>query len=110
MAQFSKCGRLLLVFARGPGRYQRVRTPGRARQLQVLTGSGIAMRYVIGFVVGVLVLAILVFAVQNLEAVDVLFLAWSVHVPKVVVILGSYVLGMVTGWGLVEVIKMAFRK
>ena len=68
------------------------------------------MRYVIGVVVGVLLLAILIFAVQNLAAVDVSFLVWSINIPKVVVILGSYVLGMVTGWGLVEVIKLAVRE
>ena len=67
------------------------------------------MRYVIGVVVGVLLLAILIFAIQNLAAVDVSFLVWSINIPKVVVILGSYVLGMVTGWGLVEVIKLAVR-
>ena len=68
------------------------------------------MRYVIGVVVGVLLLAVLIFAIQNLAAVDVSFLVWSVNIPKVVVILGSYVLGMITGWGLVEVVKMAFRE
>jgi uncharacterized integral membrane protein len=68
------------------------------------------MRYVIGVVVGVLLLAILIFAIQNLAAVDVSFLVWSINIPKVVVILGSYVLGMVTGWGLVEVIKLAVRE
>jgi uncharacterized integral membrane protein len=67
------------------------------------------MRYVIGVVVGVLLLAILIFAVQNLAAVDVSFLVWSINIPKVVVILGSYVLGMITGWGLVEVVKLAIR-
>ena len=67
------------------------------------------MRYVIGVLVGVLLLAILIFAIQNLAAVDVSFLVWSVNIPKVVVILGSYVLGMITGWGLVEVVKLAIR-
>ena len=67
------------------------------------------MRYVIGVIVGVLLLAILIFSIQNLAAVDVSFLVWSINIPKVVVILGSYVLGMITGWGLVEVIKLAVR-
>lgn len=68
------------------------------------------MRYVIGVVVGLLLLAILVFAIQNLAAVEVSFLVWSVSIPKFVVIVGSYVLGMITGWGLVEVVKVAFRE
>lgn len=68
------------------------------------------MRYVIGVVAALLLLAILIFAIQNLAAVDVTFLGWSASIPKFVVILGSYVLGMITGWGLVEVVKLAFRE
>jgi uncharacterized integral membrane protein len=60
----------------------------------------------IGVVLALLaLLAIIVFSVQNLEAIDVAFLFWSTSISKVLVILGTYVLGMVTGWGLVEVAK-----
>jgi uncharacterized integral membrane protein len=53
--------------------------------------------------------AIVIFAVQNLAAVDVRFLFWSASISKVLVIVGSYVLGMVSGWGLVEVMKRAIQ-
>ena len=59
----------------------------------------------------VIVLTIIaVFSVQNLSAVEVSFLAWSFNIPKFFLILGTYVMGMITGWGLVELAKRAFQK
>jgi uncharacterized integral membrane protein len=67
------------------------------------------VRYVRIAIAVLLLIAITVFAVQNIEAVKVSFLMWSVNAPQVFVILGTYVLGMVTGWGLVELLKRAIR-
>jgi uncharacterized integral membrane protein len=67
------------------------------------------MKYVKGTLAVVLFLVILVFAVQNLEVVDVSLLTWSMKIRKVFLILGTYVLGMVTGWGAVELVKRALR-
>jgi uncharacterized integral membrane protein len=50
-------------------------------------------------------LAIAIFSIQNLEGVEISFLLWSMTISKCVVILGSYLLGMVSGWGLVELFK-----
>ena len=55
-----------------------------------------------------LLLVIRVFSVQNRASVDVSFLLWSVSLPKVFLILGTYLLGMLSCWGLVELIKRAF--
>jgi uncharacterized integral membrane protein len=66
------------------------------------------MRYVTGALAVVLFLAVLVFAIQNRASVDVSFLAWSISMPKVFLILGTFVLGMFSGWGLVAVLKRAF--
>ncbi len=63
------------------------------------------MRYVRISISILLLVAITVFAVQNIKSVEVSFLAWSVNAPQVFVILGTYLLGMVTGWGLVELVK-----
>ena len=68
------------------------------------------MRYVKISIAVLLLVAIVVFAVQNLESVNVSFLMWSVKAPQVFVILGTYVLGMVTGWGLVELLKRTLRE
>jgi uncharacterized integral membrane protein len=51
--------------------------------------------------------AILIIAFQNLEVVDVKLLVWSIKPRKVFLILGTYLLGMITGWGAVELIKRA---
>jgi lipopolysaccharide assembly protein A len=63
------------------------------------------MRYVTGTIAIVLLLAVLVFALQNRETVGVSFLVWSLSISKVFLILGTYVLGMLSGWGVVELVK-----
>jgi len=65
------------------------------------------MRYVTGALAIVLLLAVLVFAIQNRETVGVSFLVWSLSVPKIFLILGTYVLGMLTGLGAVALMKRA---
>ena len=63
------------------------------------------MRYITGALAIIALIAIVIFSIQNLEAIDVSFLIWSASISKVIVIIGTYVLGMLTGWGLVELIK-----
>jgi uncharacterized integral membrane protein len=46
----------------------------------------------------VLLLAVLVFAAQNRDTVGVSFLVWSLSISEVFLILGTYVLGMLSGW------------
>lgn len=66
------------------------------------------MKYV-SITLGILVLiAIVTFAIQNLGSVEVAFLVWTATVPKVILILGTYVLGMITGWGCIELAKKLF--
>jgi putative membrane protein len=66
------------------------------------------MQYVTGALAVLLLFLVAAFAIQNLGAVDVSLLFWSISVRKFVLILVVYVLGMLSGWGLVELIKMAF--
>jgi uncharacterized integral membrane protein len=66
------------------------------------------MRYLTGTLAVMLLVVIVIFSVQNRTAVDVSFLIWSVNIPKVFLILGTYLLGMVSGWGLLELVKRAF--
>ncbi len=65
------------------------------------------MKYVIATIAIVLLIIVLVFSIQNWAAGEVNFFWWSMSTPKVFLILGTYVLGMVTGWGLVELAKRA---
>ncbi len=57
----------------------------------------------------VLLVAMVVFAIQNLESVDVQFLVFSLKMPKILLILLVFLLGMVSGWGLIDLLKTAVR-
>jgi uncharacterized integral membrane protein len=63
------------------------------------------MTYVKGALAIVLLLAVVVLAIQNRAGVDVSFLFWTFRSPKILLILGTYLFGMLSGWGLVELIK-----
>ena len=66
------------------------------------------MKYVTGALAVILLILIFIFAVQNRASVDVTLLAWSISLPKIFLILGTYVLGMFSGWGLLELMKRVF--
>jgi uncharacterized integral membrane protein len=66
------------------------------------------MSYVRGTLAIVLLVAVLILAIQNRADVDVSFLIWTFRSPKILLILGTYVLGMVSGWGLIKLIERAF--
>ena len=68
------------------------------------------MRYVTTALLIILSLVVLAFAIQNREPVEVAFLMWSISIRKIFLILGSYVLGMLSGWGVVEVAKRVIEK
>ncbi len=68
------------------------------------------MRYVTTALFVLLSLLVLTFAIQNREPVDVALLVWSMSLPKIFLILGTYVMGMLSGWGLVEIAKRLLQK
>lgn len=68
------------------------------------------MRYVATGLLIVLLLVVLTFAIQNRESIDVAFLMWSISLRKIFLILGTYVLGMLSGWGVVEIAKRVIEK
>ena len=53
------------------------------------------MKFIIGIIIGILVI---VFMVQNVEVVDISFLAWSMHLPRAIMILIVFVLGIGAGY------------
>ena len=65
------------------------------------------MKYVTGTIAVLLFITILIFSIQNLEIVDDRLLTWSIQVRKVFLIMGTYLLGMLSGWGAVEIVKRA---
>ena len=68
------------------------------------------MRFVYIVLVVLFTLAVLLFKVQNLSSVTVSFLAMNVTLPVSVLILGVYVLGMVTGGSLVSLVRGWVRR
>ena len=50
-------------------------------------------------------IVVLIFSLQNMGAVDVTFLVWTASIPKVLLILGTYLLGMFSGWVLLALYK-----
>ncbi|MEI7461842.1 MAG: hypothetical protein WCK15_20825 [Pirellula sp.] len=68
------------------------------------------MSYVTTALLIVFSLIVLIFAIQNREPVDVAFLMWSMSLRKIFLVLGTYVLGMFSGWGVVEIAKRMLQK
>lgn len=52
---------------------------------------------------------IVVFSIQNIDLTDVRFLYWKTSTPLVIIILGSFVFGLIVGL-LVSIKKPVFRK
>lgn len=63
------------------------------------------MRWVHMMLIGVLVVATLIFAFQNLQAVTVAFLGFRLSAPLAVLVAVIYVLGMVTGSSLLSLVR-----
>jgi uncharacterized integral membrane protein len=68
------------------------------------------MSYVTTALLIVFSLIVLIFAIQNREPVDVAFLMWSMSGRKIFLVLGTYALGMLSGWGVVEIAKRLLEK
>lgn len=67
------------------------------------------MRYLKGGLAILALLAMIAFSVQNLEVMDVSFLSWKMSIPKFMIIVGTYILGMITGAWLFDFLKMLFK-
>lgn len=68
------------------------------------------MRYVVGFVLFVVLAVIVVFALQNTQAVKVNFLNWSVTAPVALLTVGVYFLGMLSGWNVVTFLRRSIKR
>jgi putative membrane protein len=66
------------------------------------------MRWVHVVVIAVFVLAIVIFAAQNLQVVTMAFLGLSVRLPLALLAVVVYLLGMVTGSSLWALLRRSF--
>lgn len=51
-----------------------------------------------------------IFAVQNTSTLTVQFLNWSVRAPVALLMIGIYLLGMLTGWTVVAFVSRSVRR
>jgi len=68
------------------------------------------MRWVNLAIVILIVAAIVVFAVQNLETVTMAFLGFSVRAPLALLATGVYVLGAITGGSLFALLRRSVAR
>ena len=55
---------------------------------------------------GLLLVAILVFSLQNLDAMDLRFLLWKVSISRALVLMMVFVFGVLGGWLLGAIVKI----
>jgi uncharacterized integral membrane protein len=68
------------------------------------------MRWVhLGFLVAVGV-AVIVFALQNRDDVTLTVYGWTITGPAVLVLGATYVLGMLTGWSVIGVLRRTIKR
>ena len=65
------------------------------------------MKLIIGIVLGAIVV---VFAAQNTETVTYTFWAWSVELPRALVVLIVFVFGLFLGWALTGIGRLKRRR
>ncbi|TVS20662.1 MAG: DUF1049 domain-containing protein [Planctomycetaceae bacterium] len=68
------------------------------------------MRVIYAAVLLLFVAAVAVFCVQNLGSVAISYLGWQVMVPLSLLVVVVYLLGMVTGWGLLSLLRRSIRR
>ena len=67
------------------------------------------MRYLQGLILLAFLCAIGLFAVQNTDVITVKFLTWNISQPVALWSVGIYVLGMLSGWTVVALVKRSYR-
>ena len=68
------------------------------------------MRYVQAAILLVFLGAIGIFAVQNMQAITVSFVNWSITAPVAILAVAVYLLGMLTGWTVVAFLRRSIRR
>ncbi len=68
------------------------------------------MRVLLSIILFIFVVALVTFVIQNTHNVEIRFLGWNREAPMAVVSLGLYLLGMLSGWGVVSFLRKSIRK
>ena len=67
------------------------------------------MRVIQGFVLLVFLGIVLIFALQNTQALDIRFLNWRLTSTLSMILVGSYLLGMLSGWTVVAFVRRSLQ-
>ncbi len=68
------------------------------------------MRFLQSLIFLIVLVAILIFAVQNTTTQTLRFLNWRLDAPTSLVTVASYGLGMLSGWTVVGFLSRSFRR
>ena len=66
------------------------------------------MRWFYAAIITLFILVMVLFCIQNLDAVTLTFLSFSVHAPFALVVALSYVAGAATGSGLLAILRRSY--
>lgn len=55
-------------------------------------------------------IAIVIFAIENRGSVPITFLGMSLNAPMVLIVVSMYILGMITGGSFVSYLKRSYRR
>ena len=68
------------------------------------------MRFIQAILLLIFLGALGLFAVQNTEAITVVFGNWKATTPVAILAIGAYLLGMVSGWTVLSFVRNSLRK
>jgi uncharacterized integral membrane protein len=68
------------------------------------------VRFILAVVLFVFLAAVGVFALQNTQSITVRFLNWSVNAPVALMIVASYLLGMLSGWNVIAFLRHSIHR
>jgi uncharacterized integral membrane protein len=68
------------------------------------------MRSLVALFLIVFIGMVVLLCVQNVESVNLTLLAWPVMAPLWLVVVASYLLGMLSGWGFMGLLKRSWQR
>ena len=68
------------------------------------------MRVIYGAILIVFAVAVGIFCVQNLQTVSMTYLNWKMSLPLPLLVVVVYLLGMVSGWGMIGFLRKSLRR
>lgn len=68
------------------------------------------MRYVLGLILLVFLAAIALFSIQNTQPITVKFWNWGLTAPFALLAIGTYLLGMISGWNVIAFLRSSIHR